>query len=490
LIQSLGKRGDTVRRDSYRLAGMAVISSLVPLLVFEYLLWNPDRDYLLYAPVPHFYVVAAASLVAGVAATVAGVVAERQRNLQVMFLSMAFMSLGFIFALHGLAVPGFLLEAEALSDISGPLSLLLTAFWIAVSMVSTGARGVRWISRWHSWLVPAWAAVMLVVVVASVLRPGFWDIFPIPGGPLHVLVSAVSIGLFAWSGVSYMRVYRETGSPVAKAVVYAAGWLAASQWVVLRGSFWHLSWWLHHFLLLGASAVTTWGVWRQYAHGDSLMRSVAALFRSDALSRFETGMPDNVRALVLATEMRDPYTAGHSYRVTVMALRMGQAMGLAPGQLRALAQAGLVHDVGKLRLPDHILNKPGPLTPEERRIIEEHPVTGYEICSRLGFMPEELEVIRHHHERWDGTGYPDGLKGEEIPLLARILAVADVYDALTSRRAYREPWSHEQAREYVLAGAGTQFDPHCVAVFAQLTASGPPEPASPKRVRLWRPAAQ
>ncbi|MFO7312075.1 MAG: HD-GYP domain-containing protein [Bacillota bacterium] len=479
-----------MHRDSFRIAGMAVISSLVPLLAFEYLLWNPHLDHLLYAPIPHAYVAASASLVAALAATVAGVVAERQRNLQVMFLSMAFMSLGFIFALHGFSAPGLLWEAEALSGISGPLSLLLTAFWITLSMVSTGARGVRWISRWHSWLVPAWAGVMVAVVVASVLRPSIWDVFPVPGGPLHVLVSSVSIGLFAWSGVSYMRVYRQTGSPVAKAVVYASGWLAVSQWIVLRGTVWHLSWWMYHFLLLGAAAVTTWGVWRQYAYGDSLMRSVAALFRSDALARFETGIADNVRALVLATEMRDPYTAGHSYRVTLMALRMGQAMGLSPGQLQALAQAGLVHDVGKLRIPDHILNKPGPLTPEERRIIEEHPVTGYEICSRLGFMPEELEVIRSHHERWDGTGYPDRLKGEQIPLLARILSVADVYDALTSRRAYREPWTHEQAREYVLGAAGTQFDPHCVAVFAKLTSGGPPEATFPRRVRFWKPAEQ
>jgi len=199
-------------------------------------------------------------------------------------------------------------------------------------------------------------------------------------------------------------------------------------------------------------------------------------------------MSDSVRALVLATEIRDPYTAGHSYRVTLTALRIGEAMGLSREQLRALAQGGLVHDVGKIRVPDHILNKPGPLTPEERRIIEEHPITGYEMCSRLGFMPDELAVIRHHHERWDGTGYPDGLKGEEIPLLARILAVADVYDALTSRRAYREPWTHEQAREYVLAGAGTQFDPRCAAVWAQLTADGPPEYVAKAPVRLQEAA--
>jgi len=476
-----------VRRDSLRLAALAVITSLVPLLAFEYLVQHPELDAFIDAPREHFYLVTTASILAGIAATVAGVVAQRQRNLQVMFLSMAFMSLGFVFSLHGMSAQGYLLEANAMPAVTAPLSLLLTAFWMAVSMVSTGARGVQWLSRRYSWLVPAWALCLLLVLVGSVLHPEWWDVLPIPGGPLHTLVTAVTIGLFLYSGASYFRLHRQTGAPVALAAVFASGWLAVSLWIMLRGLPWHASWWLYHFLLLFAAGVMAWGVWRQYAHGDSLARSVSALFRSDALARFERGMPDSVRALVLATEMRDPYTAGHSYRVTVMALRLGEAMGLSAEQLRALAQAGLVHDVGKLRVPDHILNKPGPLTQQERRIIEEHPVTGYEMCSRLGFMPEELAIIRHHHERWDGTGYPDGLKGEEIPLLARILAVADVYDALTSRRAYREPWTHEQAREYVLAGAGTQFDPKCAAALAELVAGGPAEQA-PGQVGPWKPA--
>jgi len=477
-----------VRRDSYQLAALAVMSALLPLLGFEYLSQRPEVDLYIPAPLEHFSIVSAASLLAGVAATATGIAAQRQRNLQLMFLAMAYMSLGFVFALHGLSTPGFLLDVTALPAVTSPLSVVLTAVWMALSTVSTGARGMRWVSRWYSGLVPAWAAVLILLIIVSLAQPHWWETVALLLRPWSGAATAITGALLLWTGMAYWRAYHESGFPLAKAVVYASGWLAVSMWIMVRGALWHLSWWTYHFLLLFATAAVVWGVLRQYAEGHYLSGSVRGLFRADPLARFETAMSDSVRALVLATEIRDPYTAGHSYRVTLTALRIGEAMGLSREQLRALAQGGLVHDVGKIRVPDHILNKPGPLTPEERRIIEEHPITGYEMCSRLGFMPDELAVIRHHHERWDGTGYPDGLKGEEIPLLARILAVADVYDALTSRRAYREPWTHEQAREYVLAGAGTQFDPRCAAVWAQLTADGPPEYVAKAPVRLQEAA--
>src|SRR5690606_20064872 len=118
-----------------------------------------------------------------------------------------------------------------------------------------------------------------------------------------------------------------------------------------------------------------------------------------------------------------------------MAVRLGRELGLQPEELRVLAQAGVVHDVGKIEVPDTVLGKQGPLDPVERAVIETHPVVGERIARTLGLHRLELEAIRHHHERWDGKGYPDRLAGEAIPLLARILAVCDVFDAVTSARA-------------------------------------------------------
>jgi putative nucleotidyltransferase with HDIG domain len=179
-----------------------------------------------------------------------------------------------------------------------------------------------------------------------------------------------------------------------------------------------------------------------------------------------------MRNLIVATETKDAYTAGHNYRVAMYGLQLAQAMNLDAEMLRALVRGGLIHDVGKIQVPGHILNKPGKLDSEERIVIEQHPMTGYEMCNYIGFMNEELAVIRHHHEKWDGTGYPDKLKGPSIPLLARILAIADVYDALTSRRAYREPWPQEKALQVIVEGSGTHFDPECVSSFVRLCSSG------------------
>jgi len=146
-------------------------------------------------------------------------------------------------------------------------------------------------------------------------------------------------------------------------------------------------------------------------------------------------------------------------------VQLGKSMGLTPEELRALAQGGIVHDIGKLNIPSEILNKPGKLDNAERKLIEEHPKNGWKLCKAIGFMPAELAVIRHHHEKWDGTGYPDKLAGEDIPLLARIMAVADVYDALTSKRSYRDPWSHTQASNFLIAQQGSQFCPTVIAAW-------------------------
>lgn len=149
--------------------------------------------------------------------------------------------------------------------------------------------------------------------------------------------------------------------------------------------------------------------------------------------------------LALSIESRDPYTHGHCTRLAEFSSRLGERIRVSPDDIIALRRAGVVHDVGKVVVPDAVLLKPGRLTPDERAIIKQHTEVGEHICAPLKSFRAVLPIIRHHHERWDGSGYPDGISGEAIPLLARVLQIADVFDALTTTRPYREALTHQEA---------------------------------------------
>jgi len=181
---------------------------------------------------------------------------------------------------------------------------------------------------------------------------------------------------------------------------------------------------------------------------------------------------DTVHALVLAEEARDPYTRGHTERVTKYAVAVGRALRLDEAELETLRYAGEVHDIGKIGIPDFILGKPGRLTPTERAMIELHPVKGAEMLEPLEFLKPALPIVRHHHERYDGTGYPDGLEREKIPFMARILACADSFDAMTSDRPYRNrKLTLDEALAEIRNNSGSQFDPQISRFFIKLIRS-------------------
>jgi len=176
-----------------------------------------------------------------------------------------------------------------------------------------------------------------------------------------------------------------------------------------------------------------------------------------------------IRSLATAIDARDPYTRGHSEGVTRLAVQLARELGWDEADLEMLEFAALLHDVGKIAVPDAILRKPGPLTSEEWDVMHRHPYYSRQIVAPVEPLRRLTPWIYHHHERWDGTGYPDGLKGEAIPLAARIIAVADVWDALRSDRPYRKAWPEKKALEYIREQAGQHFDPQVVEVFLRVS---------------------
>jgi hypothetical protein len=188
----------------------------------------------------------------------------------------------------------------------------------------------------------------------------------------------------------------------------------------------------------------------------------------DRVAELERLNEETIFAFVRAIDARDPYTARHSEKVAHYAVLLARALGLPPEDCERIHLAGMLHDVGKVALERSILHKPGPLTDDEWVQVRDHPAGSAHIIGAVARFSQYVPGARHHHERWDGRGYPDGLSGESIPLDARILAVVDSYDAMTSDRSYRPALSHAEAIKRLLADSGTQFDADCVRAFAAL----------------------
>jgi putative nucleotidyltransferase with HDIG domain len=187
-----------------------------------------------------------------------------------------------------------------------------------------------------------------------------------------------------------------------------------------------------------------------------------------AVTTLERSYDITLEALGNALDLKDAETEGHSKRVTAFTIAMARAMGLSADQIRVIARGAFLHDIGKMAIPDAILRKPGALDPDEIAIMREHCYRGYQILRRIPFLSEASEIVYSHQEKFDGTGYPRGLKGEQIPLGARIFSVADTLDAMTSNRPYRAALPLSAAREEIRKWSGRQFDPQVVNTFLEM----------------------
>ncbi len=220
------------------------------------------------------------------------------------------------------------------------------------------------------------------------------------------------------------------------------------------------------FFVFLVTGVTLSALGQIVAHEKQLRIINEALHRSNL--ELIQAYDSTIEGWGYALELRDHETQGHTQRVAEITRKMAQQMGIRGNQLIQITRGALLHDIGKMAVPDTVLMKEGALTDEERRLINQHPIAAYEMLSKIEYLKPALDIPYCHHERWDGTGYPRGLKGTEIPLAARIFAVADTWDALAHDRRYHKAWSLEKVCGHIKSRAGSHFDPEVVAVFLKM----------------------
>lgn len=463
----------------WRAVGIAVLAA--PLAMFGVLKAAPSLDPAIMAPGFHFYAVGFTALAAAIACAVVIASARTLQETRLLFLGLAFFSIAGIFAVHGLATPGFIVERFYLSvSISAWLSAAVGCAFCALSVVSLPPKIDHAIGRNGKTIVAAFVIAITAYIALSVYMEAWLQWVPIQNRNVQYLFGFPSLALVAFAAWRYWQAYQFARLPAQLAMVATLVLLMEVQVIILWGVVWQLSWWTYHGLY-GVAFIVLFAGWALEVRRAGSLRAIAdALSMRDALGQLNRGLETPIIELVDAIESKDHETFGHVRRVSGYALRIGRRLNLSPSELRSLVLAAEMHDVGKIGVPDAILTKPGPLTDEEFAVVQYHTERGHAIAGRVRALNDLAAVIRAHHERMDGSGYPDGLAGEQIPLLSRIIAVADTYDALTSKRPYRDARTHEEAMAEIVRWRAVTLDARCVdALVAEL--SGPGERQQPEQ---------
>ncbi|MCX6021794.1 MAG: HD-GYP domain-containing protein, partial [Chloroflexi bacterium] len=497
-----------------------------PLALFALLQALPALNMATTVPFDHFFIVVVTTATALPLAGAVLYTALSLRHTPTFLLGLAFLTIAGVFLVHGVSTPGIVLGPNNLTPISARLSLLAGGILLAGSVWIADGWLSRWISQRMGWLLAFWCAALLAFGLAALLSvaweagwnnspsdhhdhggaptaaaspalpaapetpavadpdalpAGILNWLPVASYPLSTVVFATAFTMYGAAAVGYWKLYQQTHLRLVGAMAIAAVLLLEEEVALQFGHTWRLDWWLYHVVMLagfilGVGALL-WDYWRE----RSMRRIIEGMYKLRSLTQLELEYTDAIAVLAAAIEAKDPYTQGHTVRVAELACRLGQDLRLPPPQLRTIARSGLLHDIGKLGIPDAVLNKPGPLDSQETVVMREHPRLGHDILRRIGRLDAEIDIILSHHERMDGAGYPRGLAGEQIPLEARVVAVADVYDALTTDRPYRHALPHEVAMAMIRESSGPHLDPRCVEALERVLGAATASSARPRR---------
>jgi len=427
----------------------------------------------------HVYTVGTSAFVALVAAVGLTAVGARRGDTRTMVVGTAFAVMAGLLALHGFSTPGVWFGNNGVVAITGGATLPAGAIVLVFSVLPL-PRVLRNVVPFL--LVEATLlATILGLGISALIWPSLLPAVPAPGGRDALALLAVGMLAFGLVTLRAVRTFLLTRRVLDLVVAVGLVWLATALVPALTMDYTQLGWWIGHEVELDGILVIGVAVAIDLARAAQSRPLAGDLTAAELVASEDLFLGSQVRALTVTLAEKDSYTERHTRRVALRAVQVGDELGLSRGRLRTLAIGGLVHDIGKLAIPDDILKKPGPLDDDEYETVKEHPERGYRLLTELGGFSEGVrDLVRDHHERLDGQGYPRGLTAGQLTLDARILAVCDVYDALISKRVYRDAWSEENAIHHLRTEAGTAFDERCVEALARVVGREPARAPAPR----------
>jgi HD-GYP domain-containing protein (c-di-GMP phosphodiesterase class II) len=478
----LGERLNRAARLGETL-GLAVAAAAGPLVL---VLASGDQE-LMVPMLWHCVVVGAAGAGAFAASVVMTVAGTRRHDGRAVLVGVAFSTMSAMLFVHALASPGVLVGPNGLVQLAGAGNLPAGVFILGLGTLPVLRRpeSVRPLLYGQAGL----AALAAAIGVFGLLRPTAIPVMPGPGSGLAHVVLAFSVVLVGAAAHRAARTFLLTRRSTDLSVVVGLAWMGVALVGLLQYTGMELGFWLAHVFEvagLGLVGIPTALDLRRGAQSYPLVGDLSA---ADLVRREESFLGPRVRALMVRLAEKDAYTERHTRGVALLAVQVGERLGLSPSRLRALAVGGLLHDMGKLSVPDEILQKPAALTDEEFEEIRRHPANGEKLLHELGgFGVEVHRLVLDHHERLDGKGYPRGLDASQLDLETRILTVCDVYDALISRRVYRDAWTSERAVSLLRSEIGSAFDERCVAALEEIVGVQAPAAAPARHLPAPAPA--
>ena len=418
----------------------------------------------------HFYGVGGSALAAAVAALVLTAVGVKRGDGRTVLIGTAFTVMAGLLSIHGLATPGIVVGNNGVISLTGAMTLPVGGAVLALSALPAlrRPRGIRALLVFD---VLAFVGIIVLGTIGMAF-PSVVPSVPTPGSASAIAALAIGMTLYCLLLLRTLKTYLLTRRPADLAIVVGVSWMTAALPPALMRDYSYLVWWIGHFAELAGILIVGAAVAVDLLRGTAASRALVGDLRaSELVAQEEAYLGARVRSLTVRLHDKDTSTEEHTRRVALRAVQVGEELGLPPSQLRALAIGGLLHDIGKLTVPERILQKPAALDDSEYEVIKRHPEWGDRLLGELGgFGATVRQLVRSHHERLDGAGYPDGLGAKSLSVHTRIMAVCDVYDALVSERVYRPAWSPEQALEHLREESGTAFDAKCVAALEAVLA--------------------